>query len=254
MVDKQQTEVIFPRDARKTYGLMELVRGTSPMVSKGPDDTVFAFPVVALLELLLLLGTTFVVFFLSLVRNAPLEEIANPNVTTNPAKAPWYFIGLQELLEHMHPTLAGVIIPGVLVLFLLALPYLDTGPVAPGWFSGPRGRRITLFSGLYALIAMPSLILLDTIINPHETLRTVVPPLLTQYIIPTLVLAVVVIVPWLVLRRLRTTPREVLIGLFTIMLVAAFVFTVSGFFFRGPGFRLYWPWAMPNGYNPLDTL
>jgi hypothetical protein len=107
----------------KTYQLMELVGGTSPMANKGPDNTVFSFPIVALLEVLLILGTTLLVFVFSLLRNAPLEDIANPNVTTNPAKAPWYFVGLQELLEHMHPIVAGVLIPSLLVLFLIVIPY-----------------------------------------------------------------------------------------------------------------------------------
>ena len=74
------------------------------MVGKGPDDTVFAFPVVLLWEIVLFLGVTLPIFLFSLVKQAPLEEIANPMVTTDPAKAPWYFVGLQELLEHMHPT------------------------------------------------------------------------------------------------------------------------------------------------------
>jgi len=233
---------------------MELVRGTSPMVSKGPDNTVFAFPVVALLEILLLLGSTLVIFVMSLLRNAPLEEIANPSVTTNPAKAPWYFVGLQELLEHMHPTMAGVVIPGVLILFLIALPYLDTGPAVAGWFSGPRGRRIALYSAIYALVVMPVLIVLDNTINLRESLRGIAPAVVSQFVVPALILAIVVLLPWLILRARGATPRETLIGLFTLMLVSAVIFTLSGFLFRGPGFQLFWPWAMPDGYNPLDSF
>src|SRR5512135_3618414 len=147
----QGTETIFPRDPNKTYALAEWVRGTSPMVDKGPDNTVFSFPVVALLELVLTLGTTLLVFLFSLLRNAPLEDIANPNVTTNPAKAPWYFVGLQELLEHMHPMVAGVIIPTILVVFLLVIPYIDNDRTGAGrWFTSLRGRRIAILSAAYA--------------------------------------------------------------------------------------------------------
>jgi quinol-cytochrome oxidoreductase complex cytochrome b subunit len=235
---------------------MELVRGTSPLVNKGPDNTVFSFPIVALWELVLLLGTTLLVFIFSLLRNAPLEEIANPNVTTNPAKAPWYFIGLQEMLEHMHPVVAGVLIPTVLVVFLVVIPYLDNDRTGAGrWFTSARGKRITLLSALYALIVMPLLILGDNTFNLRESLRGVVPDVVAQILLPGLVLTVVAWLPALVLWfQGRATARELLICLFTVMFVSAVVFTVSGFFFRGPGFKLYLPWQMPNGYNPLDGL
>ena len=245
----------FPQSPNKTYGLMAVVKAETHMAEKGPDDTVFAFPVVALLELLLTLGTTLAVLVLSLVRDAPLEELANPAVTTNPAKAPWYFVGLQEMLEHMHPTLAGIIIPGLLVAFLVALPYLDNNPRGAGrWFTSPRGRRIAGLTALYTLVAMPALIVLDNAFNVREALRGVAPDFVSQWIVPAAVLALVVALPMLVLLRSRPTPRETMLTLFTVMLVSAFVLTVSGFFFRGPGFRLYWPWQMPDGYNPLDSL
>ena len=119
------TDEIFPKDSSKSYALVELMRREGPMVDKGPEDTVFSFPIVLLWEIILLLGVTLAIFLFSLFKQAPLDEIANPMVTTDPAKAPWYFVGLQEMLEHMHPTLAGIIIPTVLVLFLVALPYFD---------------------------------------------------------------------------------------------------------------------------------
>ncbi len=239
----------------KTYQLMELVRGTSPLVNKGPDNTTFSFPIVALLEVVLLLGTTLLVFIFSLLRNAPLEDIANPNVTTNPAKAPWYFVGLQELLEHMHPMVAGVLIPTVLVVFLLAIPYLDNDRLGAGrWFTSARGRSITLWSALYALIVMPLLILGDNAFNLRESLRGVAPDLIAQILLPGLIITLVAWLPALVLLKWRPTPRELLLCLFTVMIVAAFVFTVSGFLFRGPGFKLFLPWQMPDGYNPLNGL
>ncbi|MCL4393834.1 MAG: hypothetical protein M1482_03325 [Chloroflexi bacterium] len=252
---KQSGDEIFPRDPNKSYALAEWVHGTSPMVDKGPDDTVFAFPVVALIELVLLLGTTLLVFVLSLLRNAPLEDIANPNVTTNPAKAPWYFVGLQELLEHMHPMVAGVILPTVLVLFLLVIPYLDQDRAGAGrWFTSARGRRITFWSAVYALIVMPLLIVGDNTFNLRESLRSVTPEFVSQMLLPALILTLAAWLPALVLLKAHPTMREVLLCLFTVMFVAAVVLTISGFLFRGPGFKLYLPWQMPDGYNPLSGL
>jgi len=247
---------LFPKGTNKSYAMVEMMRGDSPMVGKGPDDTVFSFPVVLLWEIILLLGVTFVIFLFSLIKQAPLGEIANPQITTDPAKAPWYFVGLQELLEHMHPTLAGIIIPTLLVLFLVAIPYIDTTRVVyPGrWFSTPRGKWITVLTALYTLIVMPAYIVLDNAFSLRELLRDIAPQWVAQGLLPAAIIAVLIALPMLVLRWMKADTREVMLALFTITVVAAVVFTVSGFLFRGPGFKLYWPWAMPNGYSPWSEL
>ena len=246
---------IFPKDPSKSYALVGLMDRTSPQANKGPEDTVFSFPVVLLWEVVLLLGVTLALFLFSLVKQAPLEEIANPMVTTNPAKAPWYFVGLQELLEHMHPTMAGVIIPGLLVGFLIVLPYLDPERNGAGvWFGSPRSRRIVLWTSLYTLIVMPAYIVLDNAFSVRELLRDVVPQWVAQGLIPGFILGILVILPILFLVRLRPSRREIILVLFTVMFVSAVIYTISGFFFRGPGFKLFWPWEMPGGYNPLEGL
>jgi hypothetical protein len=249
------TEEIFPKDSTKSYALVELMPGEGPMVGKGPEDTVFSFPIVLLWEIILLLGVTMAVFLFSLVKQAPLDEIANPMVTTDPAKAPWYFVGLQELLEHMHPTAAGVLIPTVLVLFLLALPYIDYSRADAGvWFASGRGKRITILTALYTLIVMSAYIAVDNAFPLRELLRDNTPQWVAQGLLPVGILLVLVTIPILVLWRIKANRRELLLALFTVMLVSAFVFTISGFFFRGPGFKLYWPWEMPKGYNPWNDL
>ena len=249
------TEDIFPKDSTKSYALVELTAHESPMVDKGPDDTVFSFPVVLLWEIILLLGVTLVIFLFSLVKQAPLDEIANPMVTTDPAKAPWYFVGLQELLEHMHPTLAGIIIPTILVLFLVAIPYIDHSRAHVGiWFSTARGKRIALFTALYALVVMPAYIILDNAFTLRELFRDTAPQWVAQGLLPGGIIFVLVLVPALVLKRKKVDRRELLLALFTVMLISAIVFTISGFLFRGPGFKLYWPWDMPDGYNPWAEL
>lgn len=249
------TDEIFPKHTGKTYALVEVMHGESPMVGKGPDDTVFSFPVVLLWEIVLLLGVTLVIFLFSLIKQAPLETIANPLVTTDPAKAPWYFIGLQELLEHMHPLLAGILIPTILVLFLVALPYIDHSRAGAGvWFTSARGKRIVTWTALYTVIVMPAYILLDNAFSLRELLRTSTPQWIAQGLIPAGIIFVLNAIPLLVLRRWKPTVREVMLVLFTVLLVSAIVFTVSGFLFRGPGFKMYLPWQMPNGYNPFDGL
>ncbi len=246
---------IFPPDPAKSYSLVAFMDRTSPQADRGPEDTLFSFPVVLLWEIVLLLGVTFLIFLFSLIKQAPLDAIANPMVTIDPAKAPWYFVGLQELLEHMHPTLAGVIIPGLLVGFLVLLPYLDPTREGVGrWFGSARGRRIVLWVAAYTAVAMPAYIVLDNAFSLRELLRGVMPQWISQGLLPALILGVLVALPVLALLRFRPSRHEIILALFTVMIVSALVYTLSGFLFRGPGFGLYWPWDMPGGYNPFDGL
>ena len=130
----------------KTYGLMELARGTTPQVGRNPEDEVFAWPHLVFRELLLFLFVVVVVLLLAIFRNAPLEELANPIHPPNPAKAPWYFLGLQELVSYS-AFWGGVVVPGVLILALVLLPYLDRKRKGIGrWFARERIVANTIFT------------------------------------------------------------------------------------------------------------
>jgi quinol-cytochrome oxidoreductase complex cytochrome b subunit len=130
----------------KTYGLMELARGTTPQVGKNPEDEVFSWPHLVFRELLLFLLVTAVVLFLAIFWNAPLEEFANPIHPPNPAKAPWYFLGLQELVSYS-AFWGGVVVPGLLVTALGLLPYIDRKRQGVGrWFARERVVANTIFS------------------------------------------------------------------------------------------------------------
>ena len=130
----------------KTYGLMELARGATPAVGVNPDEEVFTWPNLVFREILLFMATLAVVLVLAIFWNAPLEQIANPVHPPNPAKAPWYFLGLQELVAYS-AFWGGVVVPGLLVTALIALPYIDRKPRGIGiWFAKERKVAITLFS------------------------------------------------------------------------------------------------------------
>jgi menaquinol-cytochrome c reductase cytochrome b/c subunit len=97
-------------------------------VERTQDDKVNVWPHLLLEEFVALLAcTVFLVVFSTFV-NAPLRELANVNLTPNPSKAPWYFLGLQELLRYFHPMIAGVLIPGIGLGILMAFPYIDKNP------------------------------------------------------------------------------------------------------------------------------
>ncbi len=130
----------------KTYGLMELARGTTPAVGILPEDEVFTWPHLIFREMLLFLLVAVVVLVLAIFWNAPLEEMANPIHPPNPAKAPWYFLGLQELVAYS-AFWGGVVVPGLIVSALVALPYMDRRRTGVGvWFSRERKVAITVFT------------------------------------------------------------------------------------------------------------
>ena len=130
----------------KTYGLMELARGTTPQVGRNPEDEIFSWPHLIFRELLLFLLVVASVLFLAVFWNAPLEELANPVHPPNPAKAPWYFLGLQELVSYS-AFWGGVVVPGVLVVALVLLPYLDRNRKGVGrWFARERVVANTIFT------------------------------------------------------------------------------------------------------------
>jgi quinol-cytochrome oxidoreductase complex cytochrome b subunit len=130
----------------KTYGLMELARGTTPAVGINPEDEVFTWPHLIFREILLFMATVAVLLVLAIFWNAPLEQIANPVHPPNPAKAPWYFLGLQELVAYS-AFWGGVVVPALVVTALVALPYIDRKRKGVGvWFSSERKVALTVFS------------------------------------------------------------------------------------------------------------
>ena len=92
------------------------------------QDPVMVWPHLLVRHAVAALVILLVVLILSLAFDAPLRDIANPSVTPNPEKAPWYFAALQELLSHFHPMVAGVLVPGAIIVGLMALPYIDRNP------------------------------------------------------------------------------------------------------------------------------
>ncbi len=225
---------------------MELVKGTSPMVGKGPEDTVMSWPHLLILEVLAALGTTVLLLFWSLAVKAPLRELANPDVTENPAKAAWYFLSLQELLLHMHPVLAGLIIPSLVIVILMAIPYIDRSKKDIGiWFASKKGRVIAIWSAVYTTICLLGLILFDEYVRVRSLIKE--PEIFPGWIIPVIVMGGLMVLLYVFIRRWRPSSREVLIGLFTAFAVTYVMLTVVSLFFRGFGMHLTWPWDLPPG-------
>jgi quinol-cytochrome oxidoreductase complex cytochrome b subunit len=120
-IDKQRV----PMSARP-YRLLAMVKQDAIVrVQKEPDDTVMTWPHLLSIEFLAAAVMSIFLLLMGLFINAPLEELANGNVTPAVAKAPWYFLGLQELLAYFHPSVAGVMVPTFAIVGMMVVPYVD---------------------------------------------------------------------------------------------------------------------------------
>jgi menaquinol-cytochrome c reductase cytochrome b/c subunit len=213
---------------------------------------VMVWPQLVSIELVAILVFTAMLLLLGTIVNAPLDLLANPDRTPNPSKAPWYFLNLQELLLHMHPTLAGVLVPGGALVLLAAIPYIDNTPQGTGrWFTTPVGRRIALFSIAYAAVLDTLMIFFDEFFpTPHGNgVRPIVqstlglPKVVVEVIIPVAAmygLSYLLVV--IVQRRYGADERHCLIALFSGFVATYIILTIFGTVFRGPGMHLFWPW------------
>jgi len=124
-IDKQRV----PMSARP-YRLLALVKQDAVVrVQKEPDDTVMTWPHLLAIEFLAAAVMSIFLLLMGLFINAPLEDLANGNVTPAVAKAPWYFLGLQELLAYFHPSVAGVLVPTLVLVGAALLPFVDRGDI-----------------------------------------------------------------------------------------------------------------------------
>ncbi len=233
---------IFPADPRKTYGLMELVKGRTPMVDRGPEDTLTAWPHLVFRLFTLSLLTLVVFLIVSLFFDAPLKEIANPGFPENPAKAPWYFLGLQELVSYS-AFMGGVFIPTLTVVALMLIPYIDRDPAGTGvWFHSRRGRKIALLSAILTTTVISLLLFANMRTGGVRRFYPDSPQWLIDIFNPGTLTVVYLVVFFFIAGYLTDSLREASIGLFTGFLIGFTLFTVIGVFLRGPNWQFYWFW------------
>jgi len=240
------TPEFAPQRRDKDYGLVEVMGRSTPMVGKGPENTLSSWPHLFVWEALIFLGVATLLIVMSIFLNAPLREAANPNITEDPAKAPWYFLNLQELLLHMHPSLAGVVIPTAVLAFLMSIPYLDRNLSDIGiWFASRKGKLITIWSAIYTVPMLTGLVLFDEFIRVRSLIPE--PEIIPGWVIPMAVIGLLSAGLYAVIRPFRPNTREVLVAYFTGFVVTFFVLTIVGTFFRGFGMHLTLPWNLPPG-------
>ena len=234
------TYPVFTEAPAKTYQLAAIVRGRTEAVGRGPENTVPSMPHLFYAELGVLMVTVFVCVALAMVSDAPLKELANPAVPENPAKAPWYFLGLQELVS-FSAFMGGVGIPAIVVIGLGLIPFLDRERRGTGeWFGGPGGRTLVFQS---AVVGLALVIGLEALVIRFGWLREwypQIPQLVITAVNPGTILAALYALYSLWLIRRYNSARAGALGLFTCFVCGFLVLTIIGTYFRGPNWDFYW--------------
>src|SRR5581483_11479060 len=131
----------------------------------GWQKEIHVWPFLLRVEFLAAIIVTIILMVWSITLSAPLEEPANPNLTMNPAKAPWYFLGLQEMLVYFDPWIAGVLMPGLIIVGLMVIPYIDTNPLGSGYYT-LKQRKFSISVFFFGFVILwVSMIIIGTFIR-----------------------------------------------------------------------------------------
>lgn len=132
---------------------------------KGWAREVAVWPFLLRMEFLAAIIVTIILMVWSITLDAPLEEPANPSLTMNPSKAPWYFLGLQEMLVYFDPWIAGVVMPTLIIIGLIVIPYIDENPLGNGYYTYKQ-RRFAIWTFIFGFIILwCSMIVIGTLIR-----------------------------------------------------------------------------------------
>lgn len=233
-------EVTFEPSPDKTYGLMALVRGKTPYVDKGPEKTVTAWPNAFYAELAVFMVTCAICLLWALAVDAPLKEIANPSVPENPAKAPWYFLGLQELVSYS-AFMGGIGIPTIVLIGLGLIPFLDREAEPGGiWLSGQGQKQIVGQSAIFGAAVVVALLAFTINFGWFRNWFPDIPQLVIIILNPgTLIVAI--FAGWSLYGiKSHNSTRAGAIALFTCFLVAFVILTYVATIHRGPNWDFYW--------------
>jgi len=233
----------FSRTGSKSYGLMAVVRGTTPAVGRGPENTVSSWPHLFTAEMAVFMVGTAIVLALSLAFDAPLKEAANPAIPENPAKAPWYFLGLQELVSYS-AFMGGIGIPTIALTGLILIPYLDRERGGEGiWCGGPEGRRVAWWSLLFSFTSVVGLLAFVLRYGWLRQWYPRIPQIVITFVNPGTVYTLLFVLWSFWIMRRHNSTRMAAIAIFTCFLVGYTVLTYVGTVHRGPNWGFYWSQA-----------
>ena len=230
MADSKDFTAGIDSNAKKSpRRIVFITRRTSAQVKADTEDQIQTFPEVLFRAAVAIQVLAIALVWIALLFNAPLEGLADPSHTPTPAKAPWYFLGLQEMLHYFPPVVAGVLVPGLVVMALIVIPYFKVNIEAEGLFLKDRQRRLRIFY----------LIATALFFKVYAAL------------IPTLIMAGVMLLAAQSSPQSSSAFRRYLAArplsywVMTWFLFELVVLTAIGTFFRGPGWSWVWPWQGP---------
>ena len=226
---------------RKAGGVVVPRRPGDPM--ENPNDKVPAIPNLLVRELTVALVLIACILLFSTLFDAPLQSKANPGLSPNPTKAPWYFMGIQELLLHFHPLFSLFVIPLCMLAGLFILPYLSYPSNPAGiWMISIKGRKMTLMAVVFAVIITIGGILTHAYIISSPSTISNTQSHITGGLLPFVIIIAVMMGFYMTMKRLYSANRnEAVQTLFVFLLTAFIILTVMGIWFRGSGMKLVWP-------------
>lgn len=221
---------------RKAGGVVVSENSSNEMAPSDPD--------LVLKELVTGIVLLAFIFLLSVFFNAPLLERADPAFSPNPAKAPWYFMGIQELLMHFHPFVSAILIPLLFVIGLIWLPFLKFDRQYEGiWFFNEKGKKLAVLATIVSFFIVTIAILISEFLINFEGWLPSLPLIISSGLIPLFLVATFLfILMYFIKKQYRTDTSELILFLMTFIIVAYVVFSIVAIFFRGPGMQLMWPW------------
>lgn len=231
MDEKNKIETGFSSNAQKDpQRIVFVTRKTSAKVQGARDPELMTYPNLLVREAIAFQVLVIVLVLIGLFWDAPLEQLANPLLTPNPAKAPWYFLGLQELLHYFPPFVAGIVIPTLVVIALIVIPYFRVNVQGEAMWLKNRSRRLSIF-----LAAVLAVVVLLGLFDAWTVL------------VPTVLIAGLAVVCYFAPPQKRPSMdylrmRSVSWWVMTWFIFVAVVLTLVGTYFRGPGWSWVWPW------------
>jgi hypothetical protein len=235
MMEKTKIESGFNSDAKKEpRRIVFITRNTSAKVNDDRGPQLMTYPHLLVREAIVFEVLIIAMVVLALFWDAPLEQLANPLLTPNPAKAPWYFLGLQELLHFFPPFVAGILIPTLILIALIVIPYFHVNVEGKPLWGENASKRFVIVAGV-TLVLLIVLALVDA----------------WTIIVPTVLVAALLVASYISkattgwLGNLRTKPLSWWV--MTWFIATALCLTVVGTFFRGPGWSWVWPWGTHAG-------